>query len=128
VLAKSVAEGGSMKPSPLALLTLALAAAAAWPLSHLGAGPVSVAPRAVQPVACVPESDDQAPDPHALALPPGHPPIDLPPLLPPGHPPIPGERGALPPGHPELPPGHPPIPSSPWGTVPPFDEPVLLET
>jgi hypothetical protein len=117
-----------MKPSPLALLTLALAAAAAWPLSHLGAGRAQAAARAVQPVACVPERAEAEPDPHALLLPPGHPPIDLQPLLPPGHPPIPEERGALPPGRPELPPGHPPIPSSPWGTPLPFDEPVVLET
>ncbi|HEX9241695.1 MAG TPA: hypothetical protein VF875_04575 [Anaeromyxobacter sp.] len=117
-----------MKSAPLALLTLAFAAAAAWPLSHLGAAPAGTARPAVEQTACVPERAEGAPGPRALALPPGHPRIDIQGLLPPGHPPIPGVQGALPPGHPELPPGHPPIPSSPRGMPLPFGEPVLLET
>ena len=118
-----------MRPAPLALFTLALAALAAWPLSHLGAAPEAQAQTVVERAACGPESAEPAPDPRALALPPGHPPIgDLERLLPPRHPPIRGEAGALPPGHPELPPGHPPIPSSPHGMPLPFGEPVLLET
>jgi hypothetical protein len=117
-----------MKPAPLALLSLALAAAAAWPLSHLGAAAGARPQPAVEQAACGSESGDAAPAPRALRLPPGHPPFGIERLLPPGHPPITDEEDALPPGHPELPPGHPPIPSSPRGLPLPFGEPVLLET
>jgi hypothetical protein len=120
-----------MKYAPLALFTLALAAATAWPLARWGtalAAPAG-AEATLQP-ACAPQTSEAQPEPHALALPPGHPPVDLRRFLPPGHPPIAAEEGAgaLPPGHPELPPGHPPIPSSPRGMPLPFlDEPVIHE-
>ena len=122
-----------MKYAPLALFVLALVAATVGPLTRLGAAWAAPAPaeRTATP-ACAPErSGAQAGPRHALALPPGHPPVDPRLLLPPGHPPIaaPDEpEDALPPGPPELPPGHPPIPSSPRGAPVPFDdEPVIHE-
>jgi hypothetical protein len=120
------ASGGFMKPAPLTLLTLGLAAVAAWPLSQLRAAPAKDESPAVQRVDCDEEDAEEAPSPHALVLPPGHPPVDLRHLLPPGHPPVGGDADALPPGHPALPPGHPPIPS---GNVPlvPFGEPAVYE-
>jgi hypothetical protein len=119
-----------MKPAPIALFTLALGVATAWPLSRIGA----VSEAAVVPTvearapACTAEHPDSSPGPNALALPPGHPPIPLEMLLPPGHPPVShGDEGLQPDG-PALPPGHPPIPSTPLspGTLP-FGEPVLLD-
>jgi hypothetical protein len=97
-----------MKPAPLAIFTfaLALAVAAAWPISSaIGAATASAtAPTAdVQPAGCVPAPmDDAAPSAEDLDLPPGHPPIPTD-RLPPGHPPV----------SPRLPPGHPPIPTGP---------------
>jgi hypothetical protein len=112
-----------MKPAPLAIFVLALAVAAAWPLSSaIGAATATAATRAadVQPVGCVPApSDDAAPSGEDLGLPPGHPPIPMD-QLPPGHPPI---APRLPPGHPPIPSGHPPVPSGPG---PLFGAPVLL--
>jgi hypothetical protein len=127
-----LADGGSMKPAPLALFTLALGAAAAWPLARIGATSGAAAVPVVQEVSapsCEPGRREPVPGPGALVLPPGHPPVPLELLLPPGHPPVShGEDEAQPEG-PALPPGHPPIPSTPSSPgVPPFGEPVVLET
>ncbi len=118
-----------MKHAPLALFVIALAAATAWPIAHLGAQSAAASDDAAVRPACTPPAAEAPTEPHAFALPPGHPPVDLRYLLPPGHPPIAAgdEAEALPPGHPELPPGHPPIPSSPHGFALPFEEPVIHE-